>query len=102
MEVLILQELQVEDSGVYVCIMNNTGGAERIEVNLTVKSALEAVVSPRQQTVDLNHPAVFTCTVTGYPRQHVYWIKNGQPLQLGHRLVLLQRPFQNWPVCQKQ
>ena len=36
--------------------------------------------------VDLNQPAIFTCTVTGYPRQHVYWIKNGQTFQLdGHR-----------------
>ena len=36
--------------------------------------------------IDLNQPAIFTCTVTGYPRQHVYWIKNGQTFQLdGHR-----------------
>ena len=86
LEVLILQELLVEDSGVYVCIMNNTAGAERIEVNLTVRSSLDTLVTPSQQTIDLNQAATFTCTVTGYPKQHVYWIKNGQRLQMdGHR-----------------
>lgn len=86
LEVLILQELLVEDSGIYVCIMNNTAGAERIEVNLTVRSSLDTLVTPSQQTIDLNQAAIFTCTVTGYPKQHVYWIKNGQTLQLdGHR-----------------
>ena len=43
LEVLILQELLVEDSGIYVCIMNNTAGAERIEVNLTVRSSLDTL-----------------------------------------------------------
>ena len=91
LEVLILQELLVEDSGIYVCIMNNTAGAERIEVNLTVRSSLDTLVTPSQQTIDLNQAAIFTCTVTGYPKQHVYWIKNGQTLQLdGHRWVLVK------------
>ena len=68
---LILQELLIEDSGIYVCIMNNTAGAERIEVNLTVRSALDTLVTPSQQTIDLNQAAIFTCTVTGHPPQNV-------------------------------
>ena len=32
LEVLVLRRLLVEDSGVYVCIMNNTVGSQRIEV----------------------------------------------------------------------
>ena len=88
LEVLILQELLIEDSGIYVCIMNNTAGAERIEVNLTVRSALDTLVTPSQQTIDLNQAAIFTCTVTGHPPQNVYWIKNGQTLPLdGQRYV---------------
>ena len=51
LEVLILQELLVEDSGIYVCIMNNTAGAERIEVNLTVRSWLDTLVTPSHQTI---------------------------------------------------
>ena len=82
LEVLILQELLVEDSGIYVCIMNNTAGAERIEVNLTVRSALDTLVAPAQQTIDLNQAAVFNCEVTGYPQQTVYWTRNGEALQL--------------------
>ena len=51
LEVLILHELLVEDSGIYVCIMNNTAGAERIEVNLTVRSLLDTLVTPSQQII---------------------------------------------------
>ena len=54
LEVLILQELTVEDSGVYVCIVNNTVGSERVEVNLTVRSPLGANVDPERQIIDLN------------------------------------------------
>ena len=32
LEVLVLRRLLVEDSGIYVCIMNNTVGSQRIEV----------------------------------------------------------------------
>ena len=38
----------VEDSGTYVCIMNNTVGAQRIEVELTVASPLETRVAPEK------------------------------------------------------
>ena len=42
---------QVDDSGIYVCITNNTVGAERIEVNLTVRRSLSVKVDPVRQTV---------------------------------------------------
>ena len=90
LEVLILQELLVEDSGIYVCIMNNTAGAERIEVNLTVRSALDTLVAPSQQTIDLNQAAVFNCEVTGYPQQTVYWTRNGEALQVNKFLNSLR------------
>ena len=55
---------------------------------MTVQSALDTLVTPSQQTIDLNQEAVFTCTVTGYPQQHVYWMKNGESLQIdGQRHV---------------
>ena len=85
LEVLILQELAVEDSGVYVCIVNNTVGAERVEVNLTVRSPLGASVDPSRQIVDLNHRAVFTCSVVGWPVESTAWYKNGYSLHVSHR-----------------
>ena len=81
LEVLILQELRVGDSGVYVCIVNNTVGSERLEVNLTVQSPLGVRVDPVSQVVDLNHQAVFTCSVVGSPINTLEWLKNGYLLQ---------------------
>ena len=95
LEVLILQELLVEDSGIYVCIMNNSAGAERIEVNLTVRSNLDTLVSPTQQIIDLGQEATFACKVTGSPKQHVFWTKNGQDLQIdGQRCVKFPQALQ--------
>ena len=85
LEVLIIQELKVEDSGVYVCIVNNTVGSERLEVNLTVGSPLGVRVDPVNQVVDLNNRAVFRCSVVGWPVNHVGWTKNGYPLHEAER-----------------
>ena len=85
LEVLILQELTIEDSGVYVCIVNNTVGSERVEVNLTVRSPLGASVEPATQVIDLNRQAIFTCTVVGWPVDSTSWYKNGYPLHVSHR-----------------
>ena len=85
LEVLILQELTVEDSGVYVCIVNNTVGSERVEVNLTVRSPLGVNVEPATQIIDLNRQAVFSCSVVGWPVESTSWYKNGYPLHVSHR-----------------
>ena len=85
LEVLILQELTIEDSGVYVCIVNNTVGSERVEVNLTVRSPLGASVEPATQVIDLNRQAIFKCTVVGWPVESTSWYKNGYPLHPSHR-----------------
>jgi hypothetical protein len=87
LEVLVLQRLLVEDSGVYVCIMNNTAGSQRIEVDVLVRSPLETRVDPAEQTVDLNRPAVFKCAVLGHPVKEISWYKDGRQLHRGNRWV---------------
>lgn len=85
LEVLVIHQLLVEDSGVYVCIMNNTLGSQKIEVDLTVQSPLETRVEPKSQIVDLNKAAVFACNVLGHPVKEISWYRNGRQLQMGHR-----------------
>ncbi len=85
LEVLVLLRLLVEDSGVYVCIMNNTIGSQRIEVELVVRSPLETRVDPVDQTVDLNRPAVFRCAVLGHPVKEISWYKDGRQIHRGNR-----------------
>ena len=85
LEVLILLDLLVEDSGSYVCIANNTVGSRRTRVELTVRSPLETRVTPRRQTVDLDRPAAFACAVLGHPVKEILWFRNGRQIEKGHR-----------------
>ncbi|XP_051153584.1 cell adhesion molecule Dscam2 isoform X11 [Leptopilina boulardi] len=79
---LIIREARVEDSGKYLCIVNNSVGGESVETVLTVTAPLSAEIEPTVQTVDFGRPATFTCNVKGNPVKTISWLKDGKPL--GH------------------
>ncbi|XP_011303881.1 Down syndrome cell adhesion molecule-like protein Dscam2 isoform X1 [Fopius arisanus] len=85
---LIIREARVEDSGKYLCIVNNSVGGESVETVLTVTAPLGAEIEPRTQTVDFGRPATFTCNVRGNPIKTVSWMKDGKPL--GHEELVLR------------
>nr|CAH7736157.1 unnamed protein product [Callosobruchus chinensis] len=58
---LIIREAKVEDSGKYLCVVNNSVGGESVETVLTVTAPLKAKIEPPVQTVDFGRPAVFSC-----------------------------------------
>lgn len=62
---LIIREAKVEDSGKYLCVVNNSVGGESVETVLTVTAPLKAKVDPPVQTIDFGRPAVFTCKFEG-------------------------------------
>ncbi|VVD03841.1 unnamed protein product [Leptidea sinapis] len=64
---LIIKEAKVEDSGKYLCVVNNSVGGESVETVLTVTAPLKSTVEPATQTVDFGRPAVFTCRYEGNP-----------------------------------
>lgn len=77
---LIIREARVEDSGKYLCIVNNSVGGESVETVLTVTAPLSAEIEPRVQTIDFGRPATFTCNVKGNPVKTISWLKDGKPL----------------------
>ncbi|XP_024939110.1 Down syndrome cell adhesion molecule-like protein Dscam2 isoform X48 [Cephus cinctus] len=79
---LIIREARVEDSGKYLCIVNNSVGGESVETVLTVTAPLSAEIEPRTQTVDFGRPATFTCSVEGNPIKTISWLKDGKRLAL--------------------
>lgn len=85
---LIIKEAVVEDSGKYLCVVNNSVGGESVETVLTVTAPLKAHVEPRSQTIDFGRPAVFTCHFTGNPVRTVSWMKDGKPI--GHSEAVLR------------
>lgn len=60
---LIIKEARVEDSGKYLCVVNNSVGGESVETVLTVTAPLAAKIEPATQTVDFGRPALLTCHV---------------------------------------
>lgn len=62
---LIIREAKVEDSGKYLCVVNNSVGGESVETVLTVTAPLKASIEPQVQTIDFGRPAVFTCHFEG-------------------------------------
>ncbi|XP_053593559.1 cell adhesion molecule Dscam2 isoform X25 [Microplitis demolitor] len=85
---LIIREARVEDSGKYLCIVNNSVGGESVETVLTVTAPLAAEIEPRVQTVDFGRPATFTCNVRGNPIKTISWMKDGKPF--GHEDPVLR------------
>ncbi|XP_076065820.1 cell adhesion molecule Dscam1-like isoform X6 [Oratosquilla oratoria] len=77
---LIIREAKVEDSGKYLCVVNNSVGGESVETVLTVTGPLSAQVEPKVQTVAFGQPASFKCTYAGNPVKSVAWLKDGKPL----------------------
>ena len=66
---LIIKEAKVEDSGKYLCMVNNSVGGESVETVLTVTAPLSAEIEPKQQIVDYGRPANFKCN---------FQVKNGK------------------------
>ncbi|XP_069678028.1 cell adhesion molecule Dscam1 isoform X19 [Periplaneta americana] len=77
---LIIKEARVEDSGKYLCVVNNSVGGESVETVLTVTAPLSATIEPTTQTVDFGRPAVFTCNFEGNPIKTISWLKDGKSL----------------------
>ncbi|CAB0037705.1 unnamed protein product, partial [Trichogramma brassicae] len=85
---LIILEAQVDDSGKYLCVVNNSVGGESVETVLTVTAPLAAEIEPRSQIIDFGRPATFTCNTKGNPIKTVSWLKDGKPI--GHEDTTLK------------
>ncbi|XP_076655512.1 Down syndrome cell adhesion molecule 1 isoform X8 [Halictus rubicundus] len=87
---LIIREARVEDSGKYLCIVNNSVGGESVETVLTVTAPLAAEIEPNTQTIDFGRPATFTCNVRGNPIKTISWLKDGKPLGLEDHVLRIE------------
>lgn len=85
---LIIKDAAIEDSGKYLCVVNNSVGGESVETVLTVTAPLSAKIDPPTQTVDFGRPAVFTCHFSGNPIKTVSWMKDGK--SIGHTDAILR------------
>ncbi|XP_071499421.1 uncharacterized protein [Diadema antillarum] len=79
---LIITSLEVEDSGVYRCIVEN-GVGPRIEasVTLNVRAAPFWIMEPQSLTLPVGMSPIFTCQAGGDPAPVMEWYINNQPAE---------------------
>ncbi|GFQ94464.1 down syndrome cell adhesion molecule-like protein Dscam2 [Trichonephila clavata] len=89
--ILIIQQAAIQDTGVYVCELNNSVGQDKAETKLLVSAPLSAKIDPESQTVDVGKMATLSCRVMGHPVHSVVWLKNGSPLVANGPIKLVSR-----------
>uniref|UniRef100_T1JCP3 Down syndrome cell adhesion molecule-like protein Dscam2 n=1 Tax=Strigamia maritima TaxID=126957 RepID=T1JCP3_STRMM len=78
---LIIDHVQPEDAGTFVCSASNSLGTERIETSLIVNVPLSVHIEPVQQILDRGRMATFTCVISGHPISSVIWLKDGRDVK---------------------
>ncbi|XP_073509520.1 immunoglobulin superfamily DCC subclass member 3 isoform X2 [Phyllobates terribilis] len=80
---LMISDLTVHHSGVYVCAANKPGTRVRrtAQGRLVVQAPAEFVQHPQSISRPVGTTAIFTCLAQGEPPPQITWLKNGQELE---------------------
>ncbi|XP_072237359.1 immunoglobulin superfamily DCC subclass member 3 [Leuresthes tenuis] len=87
---LMISDVGVQHSGVYVCAANKPGTRVRrtAQGRLVVQAPAEFVQPPQSIARPVGTIAIFTCQVRGEPEPQLTWLKNGQVLEAGGHVKL--------------
>ncbi|KAM8766250.1 immunoglobulin superfamily DCC subclass member 3, partial [Acanthopagrus schlegelii] len=87
---LMISDVSLQHSGVYVCAANRPGTRMRRTAlgRLVVQAPPEFLQWPQSVSKPTGGSAVFTCVAQGVPEPHLIWLKNGKVLMPGHNVKL--------------
>ncbi|KAL6461663.1 hypothetical protein MHYP_G00298080 [Metynnis hypsauchen] len=87
---LMISDVRVQHSGVYVCAANKPGTRLRrtAQGRLVVQAPAEFVQPPQSIARPVGTTAIFTCLAQGEPPPQLTWLKNGQILEPGGHVKL--------------
>ncbi|RZC39870.1 roundabout -like 2 [Asbolus verrucosus] len=77
---LLIDNVQTQDEGLYICTAENLVGTITAKASLVVNSPPTFIEKPRDQKVGLNGVVEFHCAATGNPPPSVFWTKEGSQL----------------------
>ncbi|XP_061886989.1 immunoglobulin superfamily DCC subclass member 3 isoform X2 [Entelurus aequoreus] len=82
---LMISDVGVQHSGVYVCAANKPGTRVRrtAQGRLVVQAPAEFTQPPQSIARPVGTTAIFTCQAQGEPEPQLTWLKNGQILEPG-------------------
>ncbi|KAK7913212.1 hypothetical protein WMY93_013423 [Mugilogobius chulae] len=87
---LMISDVGVQHSGVYVCAANKPGTRVRrtAQGRLVVQAPAEFIQPPQSVARPVGTTAIFTCQAQGEPEPQLTWLKNGQILEPGGHVKL--------------
>ncbi|TSK34752.1 Immunoglobulin superfamily DCC subclass member 3 [Bagarius yarrelli] len=87
---LMISDVSLQHSGVYVCSANRPGSRMRRTAlgRLVVQAPPEFLQWPQSVSKPVGGSAVFTCQAQGVPEPHLIWLKNGKILTPGDNVKL--------------
>ncbi|KAG1942887.1 immunoglobulin superfamily DCC subclass [Pimephales promelas] len=87
---LIISDVSLQHSGVYVCSANRPGTRMRRTAlgRLVVQAPPEFLQWPQSVSKPAGSSVVFTCQAQGVPDPHLIWLKNGKILSPGENVKL--------------
>uniref|UniRef100_A0AAY4CGP4 Immunoglobulin superfamily DCC subclass member 3 n=1 Tax=Denticeps clupeoides TaxID=299321 RepID=A0AAY4CGP4_9TELE len=87
---LMISDVRVQHSGIYVCAANKPGTRVRrtAQGRLVVQAPAEFVQLPQSIARPVGTSAIFTCLVQGEPEPQLTWLKNGEILMPGGHVKL--------------
>ncbi|KGL84496.1 Immunoglobulin superfamily DCC subclass member 3 [Tinamus guttatus] len=87
---LMISDVTVQHSGIYVCAANKPGTRVRrtAQGRLVVQAPAEFVQQPQSIARPVGTTAIFTCVAQGEPPPQVTWLKNGQILETSDHIKL--------------
>ncbi|GIY13520.1 hypothetical protein CDAR_68362 [Caerostris darwini] len=86
---LLVENAGKEDEGTYICLAQNAAGERKAAAAVRVRTPPIIVDSSGVKNVKLKDTVVLDCLVKGDPSPNIIWIKNGQQLELNHRIQLI-------------
>ncbi|XP_020794639.1 immunoglobulin superfamily DCC subclass member 3 [Boleophthalmus pectinirostris] len=87
---LMISDVGVQHSGVYVCAASKPGTRVRrtAQGRLVVQAPAEFIQPPQSIARPVGTTAIFTCQAQGEPEPQLTWLKNGQILEPGGHVKL--------------
>ncbi|KAK1151494.1 immunoglobulin superfamily DCC subclass member 3 [Acipenser oxyrinchus oxyrinchus] len=87
---LMISDVSLQHSGVYVCAANRPGTRMRRTAlgRLVVQAPPEFLQWPQSSSRPAGSSAVFSCVAQGVPEPHLIWLKNGKILTPGDNVKL--------------
>ncbi|XP_061448797.1 cell adhesion molecule DSCAML1 isoform X3 [Rhineura floridana] len=73
---LTISDLQVEDSGTYICEVTNTFGSAEVTGTLTVIDPLHITLTPKKLKTGIGSTVILSCALSGSPEYTLRWYRN--------------------------